>query len=74
MKKIIEFSVDYPITVLMLVLGVLLLGTISFRRLGMDLFPELNNPRIFIELKAGERPPEEIEQQFVKNIEAQLIQ
>ncbi len=74
MKKIIEFSVDYPITVLMLILGVLLLGTISFRRLGMDLFPELNNPRIFIELKAGERPPEEIEKQFVKNIESQLIQ
>ena len=70
MKKIIEFSVKYPITILMLVLAVLLLGTISFQRLGMDLFPDLNNPRIFVELKAGERPPEEIEQQFVKNIEA----
>ncbi|MFC1614137.1 efflux RND transporter permease subunit, partial [Gemmatimonadota bacterium] len=74
MKKIIEFSVDYPITIMMLVLGVLLLGTISFQRLGMDLFPELNNPRIYIELEAGERPPEEIEKQFVKNIEAQVIQ
>jgi len=74
MKKIIQFSVDYPITVLMLVLGVILLGSISFRRLGMDLFPELNNPRIFIELKAGERPPGEIEKLFVKNIEAQVIQ
>ncbi|MBN2287757.1 MAG: efflux RND transporter permease subunit, partial [Candidatus Glassbacteria bacterium] len=74
MKKIIQFAVDYPITVLMLVLAVLLLGYISFRRLGMDLFPELNNPRIYVELKAGERPPEEIEKQFVRNIEAQAIQ
>ncbi|MFC1693925.1 efflux RND transporter permease subunit, partial [Candidatus Latescibacterota bacterium] len=73
MKKITQFSVDYPITILMLVLAVLLLGFISFQRLGMDIFPDLNNPRLFIELNAGERPPEEIEQQYVKNIEAQAI-
>ena len=73
MKKIIRFSVEYPITVLMLVLGVILLGTISFKRLGMDLFPELNNPRLFIELKAGERPPEEMEKQFVRQMESRAI-
>ena len=54
----------------MLVLGVLLLGWISFQRLGIDLFPDLNNPRLFVELKAGERPPEEIEQRFVEGIES----
>ncbi|MFC1539490.1 efflux RND transporter permease subunit, partial [Candidatus Latescibacterota bacterium] len=53
---------------------VLLLGYISFQKLGMDIFPDLNNPRIFVELTAGERPPEEIEEQFVKNIESQSIQ
>ena len=73
MKKPIAFSVDYPITILMLVLAVLLLGFISFRRLGMDLFPDLNSPRIFIDLSAGERPPEEIEKQYVMNIESQAI-
>ena len=73
MKKIIQFAVEYPITILMLVLAVLLLGTISFQKLGMDLFPDLNNPGIFVELKAGERPTEEIEKQFVKNIEALAI-
>ncbi|MFC1490295.1 efflux RND transporter permease subunit, partial [Candidatus Latescibacterota bacterium] len=74
MKKIARFSVDYPITVLMLVLGVMLLGFISFQKLGMDIFPDLNNPRIFIELTAGEFPPEQIEEQIVKSIEAQAIQ
>ncbi len=74
MKKIAQFSVDYPTTILMLILAVLLLGYISFRKLGVDLFPNLNNPRIFVELKAGERPPEEIEKQFVKNIESLSIQ
>jgi len=70
MKSIVQFAVKYPITILMLVLAVLLLGIISFNKLGMDLFPDMRNPRIYVELKAGERPPEEIEKQYVQNIEA----
>lgn len=73
MKKVIQFAVEYPITILMVVFAVLLLGIISFQKLGMDLFPEMENPRIFVELKAGERPPEEIENQFVTSIESQAI-
>ncbi len=70
MKKIVQFSVDYPVTILMLVLGVLLLGYISFTRLGMDLFPEMQSPRIYVEVTSGERPPEEMERQFVENVES----
>ncbi len=73
MKKLTTFSVNYPITIAMLVLAVLLLGYISFTKLGIDLFPNLNNPRIFVELKVGERPPEEIEKQFVESIESLAI-
>jgi HAE1 family hydrophobic/amphiphilic exporter-1 len=70
MKKLTQFSVDYPVSILMIILGVVLLGYISFDKLGVDLFPDLNSPRIFVEIKAGERPPEEMEKQFVENIEA----
>ncbi|KPK87981.1 acriflavine resistance protein B, partial [bacterium SM23_31] len=73
MRAIVEFSVKYPITILMIVLAVILLGTISFQKLGMDLFPELENPRLYVELRAGERPPEEIERQFVQSLESQAI-
>ncbi|TFH00455.1 MAG: efflux RND transporter permease subunit, partial [Calditrichales bacterium] len=73
MKKLSTFSVNYPITVLMLVMAIILLGYISFQKLGIDLLPELNNPRIFIELKSGERPPVEMEDLFVKNVEAIAI-
>lgn len=73
MKKLTQFSVNYPVTVLMVVLGVLLLGYISYDKLGVDLFPDLNSPRIFVEIKSGERPPEEIEKQFVEDIEARAI-
>jgi HAE1 family hydrophobic/amphiphilic exporter-1 len=54
----------------MFVLGIALLGFISFGKLGTDLFPDLNNPKIYIELKAGEKPPEEIEKNYVDQIES----
>lgn len=56
-----------------MVLAVLLLGYISFSKLGVDLFPELNNPRLFVEIEDGNRPPGEMENLYVKNIEAQAI-
>jgi HAE1 family hydrophobic/amphiphilic exporter-1 len=73
MKKITQFSVNYPVTVLMMVLAVLLMGYISFSKLGVDLFPELNNPRLYIAVEAGNRPPDELENLFVRNIESQAI-
>lgn len=73
MKKLTQFSVNYPVTVSMIVVAILLLGYISFDRLGVDLLPDLNAPRIFIEINAGEKPPEEIEKQYIEDIEAQSI-
>ena len=73
MKALTRFSVRYPVTVMMLILAVFLLGYISFSKLSVELFPDLANPRLYIEVKAGERPPEEIEKQFVRNIESLAI-
>ncbi|MCI0514084.1 efflux RND transporter permease subunit [candidate division KSB1 bacterium] len=70
MKKIVEYSIQNPVTILMGVAGILLLGYISFQRLGIELLPELNAPRLFVEIKAGEQPPAEIETQFTRHIEA----
>jgi len=73
MKKIVQFAVNFPVTISMFILGILLLGYISLGKLGIDLFPEINAPRIFVEIKAGERPPEEIERQFIEGIESQAM-
>jgi hydrophobic/amphiphilic exporter-1 (mainly G- bacteria), HAE1 family len=73
MRKIAAFSIQYPVTVFMVVLAILLLGTISFRKLGTDLFPDLNNPRIFVGIEAGEKPPEEIEKKFVDDMESVIM-
>ena len=73
LKSLTKFSVDYPVSVSMIILATLLLGYISFNKLGIDLFPDLNSPRLFIELKSGERPPDEIEDQYVDRIESLAI-
>ena len=70
MFKLARFAVRYPTTVAMAVLAVLLLGYISYQRLGMDLLPRINNPQLYVEVAAGERPPEEMEKQFVQNLES----
>lgn len=70
MKRLIQFAVDFPVTILMAILGICILGYISYSRLGVDLFPDLNSPRLFVEIQAGEKSPEEIEQQFVEQVEA----
>lgn len=57
----------------MIVLATLLLGKISYDRLSVDLLPDMNTPRLFVELKAGERPPEEIEKMFVQNMESMAV-
>jgi HAE1 family hydrophobic/amphiphilic exporter-1 len=57
----------------MVVLAILLLGKISYDRLNVDLLPDMNSPRLFVELEAGERPPEEIEKMFIESMESMAI-
>lgn len=73
MKKVIRFAVNNPVTMAMVVLAIVLLGNISYNRLNVDLLPDMNAPRLFVEIKAGERPPEEIEKMFVENMESMAI-
>jgi HAE1 family hydrophobic/amphiphilic exporter-1 len=57
----------------MVVLAILLLGKISYDRLNVDLLPDMNSPRLFVEIEAGERPPQEIEKMFIENMESMAI-
>ena len=73
MRKLIDFAVRNPVTISMVLMAVLLLGYISYDRLNVDLLPKMNSPRLFIEIEAGERPPEEIEKLFIENMEQTAI-
>ncbi|KAA3619844.1 MAG: AcrB/AcrD/AcrF family protein [Calditrichaeota bacterium] len=72
MFNLSKFSVKYPVTVAMIMLGICLLGLISLDRLGTDLLPAIYNPRIVIELRSGEKSPLEMEHKFGRQIEGEL--
>ena len=73
MKKLIQFAIGNPVTILMVVLAILLLGKISYDQLGVDLLPNMNSPKLFVEVTSGERPPEEIEKQIMESMESMAI-
>ncbi|MBS3807977.1 MAG: efflux RND transporter permease subunit [Bacteroidales bacterium] len=73
MTNLTRFSVRYPVTIAMIVFAIVLLGYISFSRLGTDLFPDLKNPRLFVELHSAEKPPAEMESRFAEQIEGLAI-
>ncbi len=64
-----EFSVNRRVTVLMLILIVCLFGIISFFRLGLDLFPELEYPFVSIVTTYEGVASEDIETLITKPIE-----
>ena len=57
----------------MAALGVLLLGFLSYSRLGMELFPSLNNPRLYIDFNAGEQRPKRSKNSTSKSSRPQAI-
>ena len=56
-----NFSVNRPITVLMLFIGLILIGLISFQNLGLDLLPDLSFPMSAIIVSYSGVAPQEIE-------------
>jgi len=67
-----QFSAKHPVTVSMFVCGILLLGFVSLNRLGTDLLPDINSPRIVVALESGNKSPREMEDTYAERLEAQL--
>jgi HAE1 family hydrophobic/amphiphilic exporter-1 len=67
-----RFSVRFPVTVTMIMLAIGILGVISFDRLGTDLLPAIYNPRIVVEIRSGDRSPQDMEQRFARRLEGAL--
>ena len=64
-----EFSVRKKVTVVMVTLGVVVIGVISFLRLPQELFPPINFPQVTIVTEYPNAAPEEIETLITRPIE-----
>ncbi len=70
--KIHEISINRPVTVLMCVLIVVMLGIVSFTRVPIDLIPEMNLPIAIVSTSYQGVGPQEIEGIVTKNIESAI--
>jgi HAE1 family hydrophobic/amphiphilic exporter-1 len=70
--KFFDFSVRRPVAVMMIVLAVIVLGGISYSRLGMDLFPEMELPMLLVQTTYRGAGPQEVEDQITRPLEGAI--
>ena len=67
--NIAKLSVNRPVTIMMVFLGIILLGFISWAKLPQELFPSITYPQITVVTSYENAAPEEIESLITKIIE-----
>ncbi len=72
-RLIPRFSVRRPVTVVMIMLAVVVIGLIAYYRINLDLMPEgMNNPMLMVNVPYRNASPKEVEEQIAKNMEGEL--
>ena len=64
-----KFSVEHPVKIMMLVIGVLIFGVVSLNLLPQELFPQIVYPQLTVVTPYENAAPEEIETLITKPIE-----
>lgn len=67
--RIADFSVDRPVTITMLVMIVMVIGTMSFSRLGVDLMPDIDFPMLSIMTRYDGASGQDIERLVTRPLE-----
>lgn len=68
----IGLSLKRPVTILMMVALVIVLGVLSYVNLGRDLLPDIAYPSLTIQTKYDGAAPQEVEEFITKRLEASL--
>ena len=69
-RKLFDFILAYPKTLILAVLGLAVYGWHVAGRLPVDVFPDIQVPRVVIQTEAGGLTAEEVEQRVTVPIEA----
>ncbi|MGZ4122335.1 MAG: efflux RND transporter permease subunit [Tumebacillaceae bacterium] len=70
--KIADFSVKRPVTIMMIMIVLIILGTISIPLLPVELMPNLTIPTLNVTTSWSGASPGEVEAQITKKVEAQM--
>ena len=72
LNKIIRFSVQHPLLILMLILLLIAAGVFSFQRLPIDAVPDVTNVQVMVLTAAPALSPLEIERQITFPVETAM--
>lgn len=67
--KLPNFSISRPVTTIMVILGVVLFGFISLRKLPQELFPPITYPKLTVVTSYENAAPEEVESLITRVVE-----
>lgn len=67
--SLIDICVKRPVFATMLIVSLVVMGLVSFRELGLDVFPKVDMPTVTITTRLPGASPEEIESNITKRIE-----
>ncbi|MGI6435526.1 MAG: efflux RND transporter permease subunit [Syntrophomonadaceae bacterium] len=70
--KLVEFSIRRPVTMIILVAVLLILGSFTLSRLSLDLYPEMKFPVAAVITSYAGAGPEEVESQVTKPLESMI--
>lgn len=73
MEGLIRLATRRPVAVGVVAVALVLVGLQAVRRLPVDLLPDLDSPTIVVSLRAGDRPPGEMERVYGERIEQRLF-
>ncbi|MDB5008135.1 MAG: acriflavin resistance protein [Mucilaginibacter sp.] len=59
--NMIQFSLRKPITIIVLIIGVVLMGIIAVTSINIDIFPNINLPTIYVSQPYGGMSPQQME-------------
>lgn len=73
MYTLARYATKHPVAVTVMAVTVLVLGWASWRRLPLDLLPDIKSPTILVSLHSGDRPPTEMERIYGERVEYSLF-
>lgn len=72
MKSLVSILLLYPKTVIIVLVGIAALGFSIFRGLPVDVFPDIQAPRVVVQTEAGGLTAEEVESRITTPIESAM--
>lgn len=72
-ESVAALATRRPVAVSVLALAVALVGWLAFQQLPVDLLPDLQSPSIAVSVRAGDRPPTEMERLYGEQLEQRLF-